>query len=493
MFKRSAWKKQKNIVAPPSVTSENAEIRKLRSYQQVSGKFIGDIIRQDNIPWLSRAAGPSTWRAYGKPALPVYVLELDTTQVSASRLVNNRGLLHDIQTALGGKVNVEWKNHVGLGLIFDGRQLRFPDKIPLPPPPESNYLIPFGADIKGKQIWRSIRETKNVVVAGSSQYGKTTGFRTWLTALTAQHGPDELKLALVDGKDFELTPFFEGSPYLPDFMNGSVASSAQEVEAVTVKLVQEVIRRRQLFKQHRVGSTAALERKTGYRLPVIILVVDELKELIDSGLDATNLFRIAQQGVGLDMFITLGTQRPDAETVRKSNFATTVAYHLVNTTESQVVFTRHTPYYILEAADPGECVVLGPGMNYMHLKGFWTPKPGEEPAAEREQRVDTPADTRAVPPSRSLSKSDAILVRIAVLRNNGVCSVGKIFRLIQDNLPEKYWQKGGIYTEHRIRTKFAQWEEAGLLTRPSRLPDGRRQGRTVTDRLLQLAGMKTGA
>jgi len=194
------------------------ELRQLQSYRQVSGKFIGDVIRRGAVPWLPRGAGPSTWRAFGKNPLPVYVLELDTTQISASKLVGNKGLLHDIETALGGRARVQWKNHVGLGLIFDERRLEFPLKTPLPPPPGNNYLIPFGIDLKGKAVWRSLRETKNIVIAGSTQYGKTTGLRSWLTALTAQRGPEALQLALVDGKDFELAPFYENSPYLPAFI-----------------------------------------------------------------------------------------------------------------------------------------------------------------------------------------------------------------------------------------------------------------------------------
>ena len=474
----NASKRNAPVTDGANTAKASAELRKLQTYQRISGKFICDIIRQD-VPWLPRAAGPSTWRAYGKAPLPVYVLELDTTQVSASKLAGRRGLLHDIETALGGKIGVSWKNHIGLGLIFDERRLEFPPQTPLPPPPGKNYLIPFGIDLKGKAVWRSLRETKNIVIAGSTQYGKTSGLRSWLTALTAQHKPDTLQLALVDGKDFEFAPFYENSPYLPPFMNGKAASSAPEVEAVTSRLVQEIIRRRRLFKEHRVGSTSALERKTGARLPVIVLIVDELKDLIDNGLDTANLFRIAQQGVGLDVFIIMGTQRPDAQTMKKSNFATTIAYRLANTAEAQVVFTRHAPYYVLEKASPGECVVLGPGMNYLHLKAFWTPRPGEE----------TLPDNRAAPSVR-LSRLDIVLVRIAVIKNGGVCSVGQIYKLIQGNLPEKYWRKGGPFTYHQIRTKFATWEAMELLTNPVRLPDGRNQGRMVTERLRNLANIK---
>lgn len=463
-------------------TATHAETHRIQHYRVISEAHLRNVIKQDDIPWQAWFAGPSTWQAFGKGSLPVYVLELDTTQVSASKLVNHKGVIHDIETALGGQINVHWKNHIGLGLVFDERRLVFLERVPLPDAPENNYLIPFGADIKGKQVWRSIRHTKNIIISGTTQYGKTTGLRGWLNALIAQHTPSELKLALVDGKDFEFAPFYENSPYLPVFMRGRVATEPEDVAVVTAKLVKEIYHRRQLFKQHRVGSSAALAEKTAIKLPVVILVVDELKDLIDAGLDTTDLFRIAQQGVGLDIFIILGTQRADAPTVRKSNFATVVVYHLANTNESQAIFTRHAPYYMLEKSDPGECVVLGPKMNYLHLKSFWTPK----------ETVDTApklvaTSTKDLP---GISMADAVLVRIAIIKNDGVCAVGQIHELIKSNLPEHYWSSGGPYTHYKIRTKFKAWADAGLLTEASQLPDGTNRGRLVTNRLRKAANKK---
>ena len=118
------------------------DTQRLRELQDIAGKFIGEALGRP-VPWTN-CAGPSTWAGvYQREAKPVYVWELDTTQVSAGRLLSHRHLLHDISTALGGGVRVHWKNHVGLGLVFDERPaLRFPAQIPLPEPPGRNYLLP---------------------------------------------------------------------------------------------------------------------------------------------------------------------------------------------------------------------------------------------------------------------------------------------------------------------------------------------------------------
>jgi hypothetical protein len=394
---------------------------------------------------------------YQREAEPVYVWELDTTQVSAGRLLSHRHLLHDISTALGGGVRVHWKNHVGLGLVFDERPApRFPAQIPLPKPPGRNYLLPFGVDIHSQAVWRSLRETKNIVIAGGTQYGKTAGLRGWLTALTRQHSPDELRLAMVDGKDFEFVGW-EGSPYLANFMAGRVATEVTEAQAVTTTLATEIQARRRVFREHRVRTGAALAERTGQRLPVIVLVIDELRDLLDAGFDPTDLQRILQQGAGLDIYVIVGTQRPDAETVKKSNFATIVSYRLANTAESQVVFTNHEPYHTLKASSPGECVVLGPGLDYAHLKSFWV-----EPEA-------------AMSPEVVLSEMEKILVRVAVIKNGGSCAVGRISAIIRQELPGRYWQAGGPFTYHRLQETFKQWEARGWLT-----PAGLDTGRMVT-------------
>ena len=96
------------------------ETRKLEYIRRITSPFVAKVARVELVPWLA-CAGPSTWAAYGKPALPVFVLELDTRQVSAGKLMKDKNLLHDIATALGGRFQVYWMNSIGLALVIDER------------------------------------------------------------------------------------------------------------------------------------------------------------------------------------------------------------------------------------------------------------------------------------------------------------------------------------------------------------------------------------
>jgi len=95
------------------------ELSQVERIRLTAEPFLIKATKIDPVPWLY-AATPSTWEQYGKGRLPVYVLELDTTKLSAGKIVSDRHLLHDISTAMGG-ARVRWKNHVGLGLVYDER------------------------------------------------------------------------------------------------------------------------------------------------------------------------------------------------------------------------------------------------------------------------------------------------------------------------------------------------------------------------------------
>lgn len=120
------------------MTIPKQEQTKIQRYLDVAETFIGKLYTP--VPWL-RVAGPTTWQLRGKAPDPVYLFELDPKKVSASRLVANTNLTHDIATALGGSVRVYFLNSVGIGLIFDERKPKeFPSLIPLPlTPPGEPY------------------------------------------------------------------------------------------------------------------------------------------------------------------------------------------------------------------------------------------------------------------------------------------------------------------------------------------------------------------
>lgn len=135
------------------MTTDMVEQQKLKLYKATAEPFIAAALRMDRVPWVA-CAGPSTWRALESKDAPVYVWELDTRQVSASKLLgSNDKLAHDIEAALapfGLDVRVSIKNSVGLGILFDERPLAKIDLI------------------------EALSDVERCLIVGASNAGKTT-------------------------------------------------------------------------------------------------------------------------------------------------------------------------------------------------------------------------------------------------------------------------------------------------------------------------------
>jgi hypothetical protein len=412
---------------------------------------------------------PIPWRQWAGPdffGCDAYGFEIDMSRFKVKRIeaLHSQATLRAISTRLGG-VKVSFANTQGFIYLVKNEPvselLSFPNRVELPEPPGKNYLIPFGVDRENRAAWRSLFRTHNVVVGGQTQYGKTTGFFAWYSALTAQHSPAELQFGLIDGKNFEFVAL-TNSPWL---ISGAPATEGVSTAAILIEQVWDIVKeRKDLFKRFRVGTLTAYQRQSGVRLPVVVLMIDEIKELVDVGLDTKTLNRILQQGVGVGVFCIIGTQKPDTKTINKTNFNTFVAYRLSNAIEAQILFGIHEPYHLLKNSNPGELVVLGPDLNYAHLKSFYI------------EKHFTPA----------LSSADRILVVIAVKKFDGFCPIDRMVTIIETDLPFRYKK---LFTKHYLQKKFLDWESAGWLEPARRQDDGSWLARRVSPRLRKMAGV----
>jgi len=420
-------------------------------------------------------SGPVPWRSWVLPAffdldVDAYAFEVDVKALQVKRIeaLHSKATIDDIVTRLGG-IKVGFVNSQGLMYLVKEQKLShlisFPARVDLPEPPGSNYLIPFGITKESEPVWRSLRETENIVVGGQTQYGKTTMFFAWYSALIKQHTPSELKIGIIDGKDFEFSSL-TGSPHL---IGSEPISGPRAAEALTRHIWSIVVKRKQLFKSNRVGSLDMLERYTGQRLPLILLLVDEIKDLIDAGFDPTFLYRILQQGVGLGVLVIVGTQSPNSKTVKKTNFRTYVAFRLSNGIESGILFGDWRAYELLQDASKGELVVVGPDLNYEHLKSFYVEKHSSGIAPQ-------------------IDSTGRVVVAIAERVFNGDCPIDKMLDWIAGNAPTY----SARITRHYLQKTFTEWESLDLLEPAKRLENGQWQARRITDKLRKLSGARGG-
>ncbi|MGH2521987.1 MAG: DNA translocase FtsK [Anaerolineales bacterium] len=147
-------------------------------------------------------------------------------------------------------------------------------------------------------------DVAHILVAGTTGSGKTELIRSILFSLAWMHRQSQLQVALIDPKSRGLQPL-AGLPHLL----APVAATPAQAAALLKRLVAEMERR----------------DREGISTPHIVLAVDELLDLLETGgkpVEAA-LTRIAQRGREAGLHLIAGVQKPAASALGpmlKANF-----------------------------------------------------------------------------------------------------------------------------------------------------------------------------
>jgi S-DNA-T family DNA segregation ATPase FtsK/SpoIIIE len=187
-------------------------------------------------------------------------------------------------------------------------------------PPNTALL---GVDTTGEVLLLRIDspDVAHILLAGTTGSGKTALLRTLLLTLAMFNRPGHLQLVLIDPKG-KLAPLAA----LPHTWRGlGCISDPADAVLVLAGLVAEMERR------DRAGST----------LPRIVLVIDELADLMQSGGPAVgeHLLRLTQRGRESGIDVIAATQKPAAALVGslvKANFPVRLVGSVVSTDDAKV-------------------------------------------------------------------------------------------------------------------------------------------------------------
>lgn len=232
--------------------------------------------------------------------------------------------------------------------------------------------IAIGSTIDGKTKVFDLTKAPHLLVAGSTNQGKSVGLNVIAASLLYAKRPSELKMIFIDPKGTEFTPYKNlYRHYLAvtttaaseeDEIDRSIPIQPKDADEVLRALCAEMKERYELLRQAgscpniKTYNQKFLDKKLrpdkGHRfLPYIVAVIDEYAQLtlVTSGKPevrnvsrsiTASIISLAQMGRAAGIHLIIATQTPRKDVISgmiKANFPTMISFKVANSTESQVV------------------------------------------------------------------------------------------------------------------------------------------------------------
>ena len=248
--------------------------------------------------------------------------------------------------------------------------------------------VVLGRNIEGDEVVDDLTKMPHLLIAGATGSGKSVCINAIITSLVYAHGPDKLKLLMIDPKMVELS-MYSALPHL----GLPVVTSHHKAANVLKWAVWEMERRYRLLHANHArnimdfnkkveaktplkGPRETLATQAGIQkelpfdaaytdgiLPYIVLIVDELADLMLTvqGEIETPLAVLAQKARAIGIHLILATQRPSVNVITgliKANFPCRIAFRVSAKVDSRTILDQNGAETLL---GNGDMLFLPPG------------------------------------------------------------------------------------------------------------------------------------
>lgn len=323
--------------------------------------------------------------AHAGPVVTRYEIE-PATGVKGSQIVNlAKDLARSLSlTSIRVVETIPGKNYMGLELPNTRRQtVRLAEVLSADvyTRNKSPLTMGLGKDISGQPVCADLAKMPHLLVAGTTGSGKSVGINAMILSLLYKARADEVRMILIDPKMLEMS-VYEGIPHL---LCPVVTDMRQAGNALNWT-VAEMERRYKLMSKLGVRNLAGYNAKIGeaesreelipnpfsltpdapeplYRLPSIVVVIDELADLMMVvGKKVEELIaRIAQKARAAGIHLILATQRPSVDVITgliKANVPTRIAFQVSSKIDSRTILDQQGADTLLGM---GDMLYLPPG------------------------------------------------------------------------------------------------------------------------------------
>lgn len=206
---------------------------------------------------------------------------------------------------------------------------------------KSPLAIPLGRGVSGQPVVSDLASMPHLLIAGTTNSGKSVCIAALTMALVMNNNPDDLKLVMVDPKMVELKRF-NGLPHLL----GEVETNVDRIMAVLRWATTEMDNRYRLLEIVHARNLETYNQKMDKlskpRMPRIVMLIDELADLMINAPAETEgaIVRLAQKSRAVGIHLVVATQRPSTDVVTgviKANFPTRIAFTVASSVDSRVI------------------------------------------------------------------------------------------------------------------------------------------------------------
>jgi len=236
--------------------------------------------------------------------------------------------------------------------------------------------IAIGKDISGEIIVKSLPKLVHLLIAGSTNSGKSVFIHNIVLSLIYKNSPDDLKLIMIDPKRVEFNRY-NGLPHL---ITPEVVMGSEKAINALKWCVKEMERRYELMSKSGHNNIEQYNKselvKAGQfaKMPYIVVIVDELAEIMSVNKKEVELCiqRITQLARACGMHLIVATQRPSVDIISgviKNNIPSRVAFSLQSGIDSKTILNTVGAEKLL---GQGDMLFSPTGTSTMpRLQGAW--------------------------------------------------------------------------------------------------------------------------
>lgn len=241
------------------------------------------------------------------------------------------------KSAVGIEVPNKIKSLVTLGDVYSGEDKKISENL---------LCVPLGKDLSGNIVYMNIVEMPHLLIAGTTNSGKSSCLNSIITSLLMKAKPSQVKFIMIDPKMVELSTY-NGIPHLLT----PVVIDIKKIAPVLSWAVEEMEERFKTLVKYNLKTIdiynfeASRDKDSGSDIkpfPYILIFVDELSDLmmVSASEVEDRICRIAQKGRAVGIHLIVSTQRPSVNVVTgliKANIPSRISFKVAHNTDSKVI------------------------------------------------------------------------------------------------------------------------------------------------------------